>query len=88
VLALWTLRAHKLAIAPTVIHAGALWGLGVGGGYLVAFGGLRGPAWGIAGMWFMQAIALALAATLLVGVHLGLPHLARYRAGSPGGALR
>ena len=53
----FVLRAYKLAIAPTVIHAVALWGLGVAGGYLVAFGGLWGPPWGIAGMWLMQSVA-------------------------------
>ena len=60
VVASFVLRAYKLAIAPTVIHATALWGLGVVGGYLVAFGGLWGPPWGIAGMWLMQSLALAL----------------------------
>jgi MATE family multidrug resistance protein len=69
----FVLRAYKLAIAPTVIHATALWGLGVVGGYLVAFGGLWGPPWGIAGMWLMQSLALALAALLLVGFYLALP---------------
>ena len=63
----FVLRAYRLAIAPTVIHAVALWGLGVGGGYLVAFGGLWGPPWGITGMWLMQSLALGLAALLLVG---------------------
>jgi MATE family multidrug resistance protein len=67
----FVLRAYKLAIAPTVIHAVALWGLGVAGGYLVAFGGVWGPPWGITGMWLMQSVALALAALLLVGFYLG-----------------
>jgi MATE family multidrug resistance protein len=71
----FVLRAYKLAIAPTVIHAAALWGVGVVGGYLVAFGGAWGAPWGIAGMWFMQSVALALAALLLVAVYLGLPRL-------------
>ena len=75
----FVLRAYKLAIAPTVIHAAALWGLGVVGGYLVAFGGLWGPPWGIAGMWLMQAVALGLAALLLVGFYLGLPRFGRHR---------
>jgi MATE family multidrug resistance protein len=71
----FVLRAYKLAVAPTVIHAVALWGLGVAGGYLVAFGGLWGPPWGIAGMWLMQSVALALAALLLVGFYLGVRQL-------------
>ena len=67
----FVLRAYKLAIAPTVVHAVALWGLGVAGGYLIAFGGFWGPPWGIKGMWLMQSVALALAALLLVGFYLG-----------------
>jgi len=70
----FVLRAYRRAIAPTVIHAGALWGVGVIGGYLVAFGGILGPPWGIAGMWLMQSVALALAALLLVGFYVGLGH--------------
>ena len=73
----FVLRAYKLAIAPTVIHAAALWGVGVVGGYLIAFGGVWGPPWGVAGMWLMQSVALALAAALLVGFYLGLPQLRR-----------
>jgi MATE family multidrug resistance protein len=73
----FVLRAYRLAIAPTVIHAAALWGLGVVGGYLVAFGGLWGPPWGIAGMWLMQSVGLALAALLLVGFYVGLPQFRR-----------
>ncbi len=69
----FVLRAYKRAIAPTVIHAAGLWGVGVVGGYFVAFGGLWGPSWGVAGMWLMQSVALALAALLLVGFYLGLP---------------
>jgi MATE family multidrug resistance protein len=70
----FVLRAYRRAIAPTVIHAGALWGVGVIGGYLVAFGGIFGSPWGIAGMWLMQSVALALAALLLVGFYVGLGH--------------
>jgi multidrug resistance protein, MATE family len=73
----FVLRAYKLAMAPAVIHAAALWGVGVLGGYLVAFGGLWGPPWGIAGMWLMQSIALGLAALLMVGFYLRLPRRRR-----------
>lgn len=75
----FVLRAYRRAIAPTLIHATALWGLGVVGGYLVAFGGLWGPPWGIAGMWLMQSLALGLAALLLVGFYLALPRVHRQR---------
>jgi len=64
--ATFVLRAYKIALAPTVVHALALWGIGVIGGYQVAFRGAWGPPWGIAGMWMMQTVALASAAALLV----------------------
>lgn len=70
----FVLRAYRRAIAPTVVHASALWGVGVIGGYLVAFGGILGSPWGIAGMWLMQSVGLALAALLLVGFYVGLGH--------------
>jgi MATE family multidrug resistance protein len=76
----FVLRAYKLTLAPTAVHAVALWGVGVAGGYLLAFGGPGGAPWGIAGMWLMQSVALALSAVLLVGLFLGLPQLRRDQA--------
>ncbi|MFY7867042.1 MATE family efflux transporter [Roseateles sp.] len=37
-LAAFVLRAHHIATAPMVIYALAIWGVGLGGGYWVAFG--------------------------------------------------
>jgi MATE family multidrug resistance protein len=39
----FVLRAHKVVIPPTVIYAVALWGVGVFGGYHLAFRGMGGP---------------------------------------------
>jgi MATE family multidrug resistance protein len=66
----FVLRAHKIVIPPTVIYALTLWGVGVFGGYQLAFRSVAGPPWGIAGMWLMQSIALGLAAVLLVAFYL------------------
>jgi multidrug resistance protein, MATE family len=66
----FVLRAHKIVVPPIVIYAVTLWGVGVFGGYQLAFRGVAGPPWGIAGMWLMQSIALALAAVLLVVFYL------------------
>ena len=38
----FVLRAHKVVVPPTVIYAVALWGVGVFGGYQLAFRGGRG----------------------------------------------
>jgi len=66
----FVLRAYKVAILPTVVYAVALWGFGLTGGYVVAFHPVLGRPRGAAGMWLMQAVALALTAVLLVGLHV------------------
>src|SRR5262249_2810916 len=65
----FVLRAHKRPVAPTVVYALALWGVGLVGGYHVAFVGIAGPPWGVTGMWLMQSIGLGLAAVLLLAVY-------------------
>ena len=50
----FVLRAYKVAVVPTVIYAVALWGIGLGGGYLLGFNvGGSVPAWlqGARGFW-------------------------------------
>lgn len=66
----FVLRAYKIAVVPTVVYAVALWGFGLVGGYVVAFHPVLGPPRGAAGMWLMQALALALTSVLLVGVYV------------------
>ena len=60
----FVLRAYKVAVVPTVIYAVALWGVGLGGGYVIGFdvGGIA-PAWltGARGFWFANTISLMLA---------------------------
>jgi multidrug resistance protein, MATE family len=68
----FVLRAHKRAIAPTVVYALTLWGVGLVGGYHVAFRGVWGPPWGVTGMWMMQSVGLALAGALLLGFYVWL----------------
>ncbi len=73
----YLLRAHKIAVAPMLIQAGALWGIGLLGGWWLGFGpgagALRGVVEtlmpgapiGAATMWLMAASSMALSATLL-----------------------
>lgn len=70
VTAAFILRAYKIALIPTVIYALSLWGVGLGGGYLLGFGLLGESAAalrGAAGFWAANALSLAVAGTLLVG---------------------
>ncbi|QBP74258.1 MATE family efflux transporter [Herbaspirillum huttiense] len=61
----FVLRAYKVAVVPTVIYAVTLWGVGLGGGYLlgldplgVAPPALRGPS----GFWLANSLSLGLVA--------------------------
>jgi len=70
-LCVFVLRCYRVTLAPLVIYCTMLWGIGLGGSYLLAYRGL-GP-WPAMqsplAFWIMSAGALALAA-LLFGVLL------------------
>lgn len=67
--AAFVLRAYKIAIVPTLMYAVALWGIGLGGGYLL---GLDPYGWspsvlrGAAGFWMGNSASLALVALALL----------------------
>lgn len=70
-LASFVLRAYRIATAPMFIFAASLWGVGLGGGYLLAFDitGLTPPALqGAPGFWAASTAGLALAMGLLLAV--------------------
>jgi MATE family multidrug resistance protein len=60
----FVLRAYKVAVVPTVIYAVALWGVGLGGGYVLGFNvtGVT-PEWltGARGFWVANTASLAIA---------------------------
>ena len=64
------LRGYKRATAPMVIYALALWGVGLGGGYLLALTDSLGPARGAAGFWMAAVVSLALAGAGVTGYFL------------------
>jgi MATE family multidrug resistance protein len=69
-LASFTLRAYKMATVPVIIYASAIWGVGLGGGYTVAFNltGLT-PAslQGAQGFWAAATAGLTIAGLGLCG---------------------
>ena len=70
-LASFVLRAWRIATAPMLIFAASLWGVGLGGGYVVAFDltGLTPPGLhGAPGYWAASTAGLALAAVLLLAL--------------------
>lgn len=69
VTAAFVLRAYKIALVPTVIYAVSLWGIGLGGGYVMGFGlidALPDFTRGAAGFWLANSLSLAVAGGLLV----------------------
>ncbi|MFL9926440.1 MATE family efflux transporter [Herbaspirillum lusitanum] len=76
----FVLRAYKSAVIPTVIYAVTLWGVGLGGGYLLGFDsfGLT-PAWlqGAPGFWMANSASLGLVGA---GLMLYLRHVQRRAA--------
>ncbi|MDE2202560.1 MAG: MATE family efflux transporter [Burkholderiaceae bacterium] len=69
VMTAFILRAYKIALIPTVIYALSLWGVGLGGGYVLGFGllgdiaaMLRGPS----GFWAANGLSLMVAGALLI----------------------
>ncbi|MFC0397166.1 MATE family efflux transporter [Paraburkholderia rhizosphaerae] len=60
----FVLRAYRIVLVPTAIYAFALWGVGLGGGYLLGFNvGGAVPAWltGARGFWVANTASLAVA---------------------------
>ncbi|HOX67464.1 MAG TPA: MATE family efflux transporter [Burkholderiaceae bacterium] len=66
----YTLRAYRIASAPLIIYGIAIWGVGLGGGYTLAFDvtGFAPPALrGAPGFWAAATAGLTLAALGLAG---------------------
>ena len=53
---------------PVVVYALALWGLGLGGGYWLAFGLPGSAALGARGFWIAAALSLLAAAASLLAL--------------------
>lgn len=66
--AAFILRAYKIALIPTVMYAVALWGIGLGGGYVLGlnpFGWSPPALQGAAGFWMGNSVSIALVAFAL-----------------------
>jgi MATE family multidrug resistance protein len=64
------LRAYKIATVPLVIYVASMWGVGQGGGYLLAFdtsGWVPQALHGAAGYWTASTVAITLAGGALCG---------------------
>jgi MATE family multidrug resistance protein len=82
-IASFTLRAYKMATVPVVIYASAIWGVGLGGGYVVAFntsGLTPAPLIGAQGFWAASTAGLTIAG---IGLAAFLAWVLRQRRASP-----
>ncbi len=67
-IAAFVLRAYRIATVPVFIYVGALWGVGLGGGYFLAFnvgGGVPAALQGAPGYWFASTSGLVVAGVAL-----------------------
>jgi MATE family multidrug resistance protein len=61
----FSLRGCKITFLPMLIHTLCFWGVGLWGGWWLAYGS---PAMGVAGYWAASTASLVLAAVLLGGL--------------------
>ena len=69
------LRGYKKTTVPMAVYALALWGVGLGGGYLLAFTGTFAAPMGARGFWLAAVMSLALAGCLMTAYFL---HVSRH----------
>jgi MATE family multidrug resistance protein len=74
------LRGYKRATAPMVIYAISLWGVGLGGGYLLGLTDTLGPPRGAAGFWIAAVASLMLAGAGVLAYFL---HISRQTIPAP-----
>lgn len=70
-LAASVLRAHHVAVMPMVIYALAIWGMGIGGGYFMAYGGspwVPASLRGASGFWSAATVGLLVSAIALASL--------------------
>ena len=90
--AAFVLRAYKIVTVTTLIYVAALWGVGLGGGYLLAFdilGGVPRALRGAPGFWFASTAGLTFSgvaiAAFMAWVLRHPPQPAKVQAQSPAG---
>lgn len=77
------LRGYKKTTVPMVVYALSLWGVGLGGGYVLGLSDLLGPARGAAGYWLAATASLVLAGGIVVAYFLAVSRDAAAPLASP-----
>lgn len=82
-IAVSALRGYKKTVVPMFCNLVALWGIGLGGGYVIAFGHADRPAMGAAGFWLAGLAGMVVGSVLITSYFLHVsrvPH--RHAAGT------
>ena len=66
------LRGYKRTVVPMAIYVVSLWGIGLGGGYVLGLTDLLGPARAAAGFWVAATASLLLAGALVFAYFLNI----------------
>lgn len=66
------LRGYKRTVVPMMIFIVSFWGIGLGGGYLLAFTNTLGSARGAPGFWLAATAALTLAGAVVLAYFLAV----------------
>jgi MATE family multidrug resistance protein len=67
----FVLRGYKVTVAPMLIYSTSLWGIGLGGGYWLAYRGLLSiPPLGAVGLWTAELVGLIVAGVSLAALVL------------------
>jgi MATE family multidrug resistance protein len=65
----FVLRCYRITVSALVVYCVLLWGVGLGGGYGLAYRGWYGPAWNTpVAFWMASAAALALTAVIFLAI--------------------
>jgi MATE family multidrug resistance protein len=77
------LRCYRITLAPLAVYGVLLWGLGLYGGYRLAYAGIAGRAasQSASSFWAASTLAIALVAACLLGLLL---HAVRRSQPAPG----
>lgn len=84
-LCVFVLRSYGVAVVPLVVYGLLLWGLGLGGGYLLAYEGIAGfgPLHAPQAFWSAGALALGLTALLFTVLLWRVVQARRQQAATP-----
>jgi MATE family multidrug resistance protein len=85
-MSIFVLRSYRLTVAPMLVYSVLLWGVGLGGGYLLCYEGLLGlPAMHTPkAFWIASAVAVTLTAALFTALLGWAAHRSLPANGSPG----